>query len=59
VSALLALLFAFGVPITPEQAQAILGFVAVVSPIAVALIGRHYAFGPESVKKIKREYRGH
>jgi hypothetical protein len=59
VSAILTLLFAFGVPLTPEQGQAILGLVAVVAPIAVALIGRHFAYGPETIKRERRKRHGH
>ena len=59
VSAAIVLLTAFGVPLTPEQSQAIIGFVAVVAPIIVALVGRHGAYGPETVKRIRREHRGH
>jgi histidine ammonia-lyase len=59
VSALLVLLSSFGVPMTPEQGEAINGFVAVVAPIAVALIGRHFVYGPETVKRERRERHGH
>lgn len=38
VSALIALLVAFGVPLTEQQTTAILSFVAVVAPFAVAWI---------------------
>jgi hypothetical protein len=40
VAALLALVAAFGLPVTPQQRDAILGLVAVVAPIAVALLVR-------------------
>ena len=40
VTALLALLVAFGIPITQEQQVAILGVVAVVAPFVVAIAGR-------------------
>jgi L-lactate permease len=59
VSALVVLLAAFGLPFTEEQVSAINGFVAVVAPIAVTLVGRHFVYGPETVKRIKREFRGH
>ena len=39
-TAVLGLLVAFGVPITEGQQVAILGVVAVVAPVVVALIGR-------------------
>jgi len=38
VAALITLLVAFGVPLTEQQSTAIMGFVAVVSPIAVAFV---------------------
>jgi cadmium resistance protein CadD (predicted permease) len=59
VVALINLLFAFGVPITPEQSQAIIGFVGVIAPIAVALIGRQFVYGPETVKRERRQRHGH
>lgn len=40
-TALLALLVAFGIPITQEQQVAILGVVAVVAPFVVAVFGRN------------------
>ena len=40
VAAIIALLVSFGVPVTPEQQTAILGVVAVVAPIVVALVAR-------------------
>ena len=39
-AALLAVLAAFGLPITPDQQKAILGLVAVIAPIVVALLIR-------------------
>jgi hypothetical protein len=40
VAAFLALLMAFGIPVTPEQQTAILRVVAVGAPIVVALVAR-------------------
>lgn len=40
VAALLAFGVAFGLPVTDQQREAILGLVAVVAPIAVALLVR-------------------
>ncbi len=40
VAAIIALLVSFGIPVTPEQQTAILGVVAVVAPIVVALVAR-------------------
>ncbi len=59
VTALLVLLSSFGVPLTPEQSEAINGFVAVVAPIAVALVGRGFVYGPETVKGERRKRHGH
>jgi histidine ammonia-lyase len=59
VSALLVLLSSFGVPLTPEQGEAINGFVAVVAPLAIALIGRGFVYGPETVKRERRQRHGH
>lgn len=39
VGALITLLIAFGVPLTEAQVTAILGFVAVIAPWVVALVG--------------------
>lgn len=38
ISAAITLLVAFGVQVTPDQVTAILGFVAVVAPIGVAVV---------------------
>lgn len=59
VSALLTLFLAFGVPLTPDQSEAILGLVAVVAPLAVAIVGRRYSFGPETVRRERRQRHGH
>lgn len=40
IGALITLLRAFGVPLTPDQQQAISAFVALVAPIAMALYAR-------------------
>lgn len=40
VGAVIAVAIAFGAPITPEQKEAVLGLVAVVAPILVALLVR-------------------
>jgi hypothetical protein len=42
VTALLGLFVAFGLDISPDQQTAILGVVAVVAPIVVALIARNF-----------------
>ena len=40
VGAVIAVAIAFGAPITPEQKEAVLGLVAVVAPILVAILIR-------------------
>lgn len=40
VTAGIAMLAAFGLPITPEQTQAVIAFVSVVAPLAVAFLAR-------------------
>ena len=42
IGALLTLLVAFGVPLTEDQQQAILGAAVVVAPIVVALVARRW-----------------
>lgn len=41
-AAILALLVAFGVPLTDDQQTAILGVVAVAAPVIVAVIARRF-----------------
>lgn len=41
VTAVIGLLVSFGVPLTGDQQTAILGVVAVLAPLAVALVARH------------------
>ena len=53
-AALLALLVAFGLPVDDDQQGAILGFVAVVAPIAVAYVGRSKVYAPATVAKLLR-----
>ena len=42
VAAIIGLLVAFGLPVSPEQQDAILAVVAVVGPIAVGIITRNF-----------------
>lgn len=51
VGAVLTFLVAFGVDLTPDQTAAILGLVATVGPLAVALAIRRKAWAPASVAK--------
>ncbi len=39
-SAIIALAVAFGVPLSADQTQAVLGFVAVLAPVAVGFVAR-------------------
>lgn len=41
-AAIIALFVAFGLPITSGQQDAIMGFIIVIAPLAVALIGRAF-----------------
>ncbi len=50
VGATLALLVAFGIDLTPTQVEAILGVVATVGPIVVAILIRRHAWAPASVE---------
>ena len=40
VAAAIQLLVAFGIPVTPDQTQAIMGFITIVAPLAVAYFVR-------------------
>lgn len=53
ISALLALVTAFGLDLSPEQQTAILGVAAVLAPLAVALVGRSKVFSPATVARIR------
>lgn len=52
VTALLALVTAFGLDLTAEQQTAILGVAAVLAPLAVTLVGRARVFSPATVAKL-------
>jgi hypothetical protein len=51
-TAVIGLLVAFGLPVTDDQQAAILGVVAVLAPLAVALIGRSRVFAPATVRRL-------
>ena len=55
VTAILALLVAYGFDISQEQQVAILGVVAVIAPIVVAVITRSQVFSPASTARIANE----
>lgn len=52
VAAAIALAVAFGLPITTEQKEAVLGLVAVVAPIAVALLVRPHVVPQAKVDQV-------
>lgn len=53
-TALIALVVSFGLPITADQQTAILGVVAVVAPIVVAVAGRRKVYAPATVARLLR-----
>ena len=56
VVAVLALLVAFGVPISDGQREAILGIVAALAPIVVAELIRYHVFAPSAVDGIADDH---
>jgi len=52
ISALLAALVAFGVPLSHTQTESILAFIAVVGPLAAAAWGRTKAYSPATVHNL-------
>ncbi|RGC68412.1 hypothetical protein C5N14_13580 [Micromonospora sp. MW-13] len=50
VTAVLALLLAFGLPLSDAQQTAILGLVAVLAPLVVAAIARGRVYSPATVR---------
>ena len=50
--ALLALLVAFGVPVTNGQQAAVLGVLAVLAPPVTVLVGRGRVWSPRSVTRL-------
>ncbi len=52
VTAILALLVAFGLDIEPEQQAAILGVIAVIAPVVATLITRSAVFAPATVQEL-------
>lgn len=53
-TALLALLVAIGLDLSADQQSAILGVVAVVAPIVVAVVGRRRVYSPATVARLLR-----
>lgn len=48
----LALLVAFGIPVSDDRQAAILGVIGVVAPLVVMAIGRARVWSPASVRKL-------
>lgn len=48
VAAAITLLVAFGLPVSPDQAAAVLGFVAVLGPVVTAALIRRKAYAPQT-----------
>lgn len=55
VTAILALLVAYGFDVSDEQQQAILGIVAVAAPIIVGIVTRQNVWAPASVETVKQD----
>lgn len=56
-SAFVAVLVAFGVPLSADQRTTVLGLVAVLAPLAVAAIARRAVYAPATVERIRTEER--
>ncbi|MEU7617174.1 hypothetical protein AB0B27_13920 [Micromonospora rifamycinica] len=52
VTAVLALVVAFGLPVSDAQQTAILGVVAVVAPLVVMAVGRGRVWSPATVARL-------
>jgi nitrate/nitrite transporter NarK len=52
VTAVIAVLVAFGLPISDGQQSAILGVVAVAAPLAVAALARRRVYAPATVSRL-------
>lgn len=57
VTTVLALLVAFGLPISDDQQAAILGVVAVAGPLVVAALARGRVFSPATVARLASRQR--
>ncbi|MFE7869776.1 hypothetical protein ACFUYE_05425 [Micromonospora humida] len=57
VTAVLALLTAFGLPVSDDQQTAILGLVAVVAPLVVMAVGRSRVWSPATVARLMERRR--
>lgn len=52
VAAVAALGAAFGLPLSDAQTNAVLGVVAILAPLVVALVGRAKVFSPATVREM-------
>jgi hypothetical protein len=52
VSAALVLARSFGVPINDDQQNALLGFVAVIAPFLVGIIGRQFVYAQDTTQDL-------
>ncbi len=57
VTAVLALVVAFGLPVSDDQQTAILGVVAVAAPLVVAAVGRGRVWSPATVARLMERRR--
>lgn len=58
VTAILALLVAYGFDIDQDQQSAILGVVAVIAPVVAGLLIRGQVYSPNTVKEIVKDVSG-
>lgn len=57
IAAGLVLMRSFGVPITPDQEEAVKTFVAILAPLVLAAVARQFVFAPATVdRKIAESY---
>lgn len=57
VTALLALLVAFGIHLTDAQQSAVLGFLAALAPLVTAWLGRGRVYSPRTVARLLADAR--
>ena len=51
-TAILALVVAFGLDVSPDQQAAILGVVAVLAPLTATLVTRSWVYAPATVERL-------
>lgn len=52
IAAALLLAKSFGIPVSDDQQQALVGFVAVAAPLVVAFVGRGLVFSPSTTQRL-------